>query len=89
MTAITNLLDLDPDALVNWCQSRGEKTFRARQLQRWIHQFGESDFEAMTDLAKSLRDKLRDTATVTAPASISAQVPSFACRLWKAFEPTM
>ena len=53
MTAITNLLDLDPDALVNWCQSRGEKTFRARQLQRWIHQFGESDFEAMTDLAKS------------------------------------
>ena len=82
MTAITNLLDLDPDALVNWCQSRGEKTFRARQLQRWIHQFGESDFEAMTDLAKSLRDKLRDLATVTAPEVISDHTSADGTRKW-------
>ena len=82
MTAITNLLELDPDALVNWCQSHGEKSFRARQLQRWIHQFGESDFEAMTDLAKSLRDKLRDLAVVTAPDVISDHTSTDGTRKW-------
>jgi len=82
MTAITNLLELDPDALMNWCQSNGEKAFRARQLQRWIHQFGQSDFDAMTDLAKSLRDKLRSLATVTAPAVISDHTSSDGTRKW-------
>jgi 23S rRNA (adenine2503-C2)-methyltransferase len=82
MTAITNLLDLDPDALVNWCQSHGEKAFRARQLQRWIHQFGESDFEAMSDLAKSLRDKLHGLATIKAPAVISDHTSSDGTRKW-------
>lgn len=82
MTATTNLLDLDPDALLTWCQSHGEKPFRARQLQRWIHQFGESNFEAMTDLARSLREKLRDLATVSAPAVISDHVSSDGTRKW-------
>jgi len=57
MAATTNLLDLDPPALARWCSELGEKPFRAKQLQRWVHQFGESDFDAMTDLAKSLREK--------------------------------
>lgn len=82
MTVTTNLLDLDPDALVNWCQSHGEKPFRARQLQRWIHQFGKHDFDAMTDLARSLRDKLRHLATVTAPAVISDHTSSDGTRKW-------
>ena len=82
MTAITNLLEFDPDALVNWCQSHGEKAFRARQLQRWIHQFGESDFESMTDLAKSLRDKLSKLAIVTAPAVISDHISTDGTRKW-------
>ena len=41
-----------------WCEQLGEKAFRATQLFRWIHQRGARDFAAMTDLAKSLRDKL-------------------------------
>jgi len=48
MMALTNLLDLDPAQLVAYCGELGEKPFRAKQLQRWIHQFGASDFDAMT-----------------------------------------
>ena len=53
-----NLLDLDAHGLVAYCDSLGEKPFRAKQLQRWIHQYGAADFDGMTDLAKSLREKL-------------------------------
>ncbi|MCZ2104493.1 MAG: 23S rRNA (adenine(2503)-C(2))-methyltransferase RlmN [Burkholderiales bacterium] len=64
---VTNLLDLDHDALVAFCGQLGEKPFRATQLFRWIHQRGVRDFGQMTDLAKSLREKLKDHAYVVAP----------------------
>ncbi len=64
MTA-TNLLDFDLEGLAAFCERLGEKRFRATQLFRWIHQRGASDFAQMTDLAKSLREKLATTAHVT------------------------
>lgn len=82
MTDLTNLLDLDPAQLVAWCGALGEKPFRAKQLQRWIHQYGASDFEAMTDLAKSLRDKLKTRAIVSAPAIISDHTSTDGTRKW-------
>ncbi len=82
MAELTNLLDLEPAGLVRWCGELGEKPFRAKQLQRWIHQFGESDFEAMTDLAKSLREKLTLHAKVAAPAVISDHTSSDGTRKW-------
>lgn len=82
MTALTNLLDLDPAQLVAYCGELGEKPFRAKQLQRWIHQFGASDFDAMTDLAKSLRDKLKTRATIAAPSIISDHTSSDGTRKW-------
>jgi len=82
MAALTNLLDLDPAALIQWCGDLGEQPFRAKQLQRWIHQFGEADFDAMTDLAKSLREKLKRHATVAAPAIISDSTASDGTRKW-------
>ena len=48
----TNLLDFTLPALTDWFASQGEKPFRAKQVFRWMHQRGESDFDAMTDLAK-------------------------------------
>jgi len=59
-----NLLDFDLEGLAAWCQGLGEKRFRAVQLFRWIHQRGESDFERMSDLARSLRGKLAGVAEV-------------------------
>lgn len=82
MTQLTNLLDLDPAQLVAYCGELGEKPFRAKQLQRWIHQFGVGDFNAMTDLAKSLRDKLSTRAMVAAPAVISDHTSVDGTRKW-------
>ncbi|MCE1183461.1 MAG: 23S rRNA (adenine(2503)-C(2))-methyltransferase RlmN [Rhodocyclales bacterium] len=66
-----NLLDLDPAALTAWFAEQGEKPFRAKQVLRWIHRSGVADFDAMTDIAKSLREKLRARATVLPPAVVS------------------
>src|SRR5688572_30224303 len=62
MTA--NLLDFDLEGLAAFCASLGEKRFRATQLFRWIHQKGARDFGQMSDLARSLRDKLQTTARI-------------------------
>src|SRR3954463_2603899 len=59
-----NLLDFDLEGLAAFCEKLGEKRFRATQLFRWIHQRGASDFTQMSDLAKSLRDKLAGAATI-------------------------
>jgi len=64
MTA--NLLEFDLEGLAVFCEGLGEKRFRATQLFRWIHQRGASDFDQMSDLAKSLREKLKSTAQIRA-----------------------
>jgi 23S rRNA (adenine2503-C2)-methyltransferase len=69
MTA--NLLDFDLEGLAAFCERLGEKRFRATQLFRWIHQRGAADFDQMSDLAKSLREKLKSTARVEALPVIS------------------
>ena len=71
MTA--NLLDFDLEGLAAFCEQLGEKRFRAVQLFRWIHQRGESDFTRMTDLARSLRDKLPAVCTITDLPVLSRQ----------------
>ncbi len=64
MTA--NLLDFDLEGLAAFCERLGEKRFRATQLFRWIHQKGATDFDQMSDLAKSLREKLKTAAHLQA-----------------------
>ena len=66
-----NLLDFDAEGLTAWFAQQGEKPFRARQVLRWMHQRGEGDFNAMTDIAKSLREKLLAMATVSPAPTIS------------------
>ena len=63
-TSLTNLLNFDLPGLIAYCQELGEKPFRATQLFRWIHQRGATDFAQMTDLAKSLREKLTAQARI-------------------------
>jgi 23S rRNA (adenine2503-C2)-methyltransferase len=77
-----NLLDFDLAALTAWCEARGEKRFRAVQLFRWIHQRGESDFARMSDLAKSLRDKLAGAAVVQAMPILSEQASTDGTIKW-------
>ena len=49
----------------------GEKPFHARQLMKWLYQRGVSDFNEMTDLSKSLRQKLKDAAVIELPQVLS------------------
>lgn len=63
----TNLLDFDGDGLARFISGLGEKPFRARQLQRWIHRAGEGDFANMSDLAKDFRERLQQCARIGAP----------------------
>ena len=84
MTSSTpvNLLDFDAAGLVAYCDSLGEKPFRAKQLQRWIHQYNAADFDGMTDLAKSLRSKLNDHAAIVMPPVVSDHVSADGTRKW-------
>jgi len=65
--AKVNLLDLDRRGLETFCERIGEKPFRARQLLKWIYQQGVDDFDAMTDLSKTLRSRLAELAEVRLP----------------------
>jgi 23S rRNA (adenine2503-C2)-methyltransferase len=65
-----NLLDLDGEGIARFIAELGERPFRARQLKRWIHRSGESDFERMSDLARTFRGKLAQSASVTPPAVV-------------------
>jgi 23S rRNA (adenine2503-C2)-methyltransferase len=65
-TAPVELLGLPLDELSRFfVEELGERAFRARQLYRWLHLRGETDFERMTDLSRPLREKLRTRAALT------------------------
>jgi 23S rRNA (adenine2503-C2)-methyltransferase len=80
MTA--NLLDYDLDGLAAFCERLGEKRFRATQLFRWIHQKGAASFGEMTDLAKSLREKLATSAHIKGLDLISQQISADGTIKW-------
>ena len=77
-----NLLDLDADGLTAFFADLGEKPFRARQVLKWIHQQGVDDFAAMSDLAKSLREKLAAVARVHAPTIVGDTTAADGTRKW-------
>ena len=77
-----NLLGFDLEGLAAYCEQLGEKRFRATQLFRWIHKRGASDFDQMSDLAKSLRDKLASRAQITALPVISEHVSADGTIKW-------
>lgn len=80
--AVINLLDMDLKALEAFLESLGEKPFRARQLMRWIHLYGETDFSQMTDLAKGLREKLAEVAVVSVPQLLSTHTSDDGTQKW-------
>jgi 23S rRNA (adenine2503-C2)-methyltransferase len=81
-TERTNLLGLDRDGLVALCRDWGEKPFRAHQLMRWVHRRFESDFDAMSDLARSLRESLAQRASVLAPGVVQSHVSADGTHKW-------
>lgn len=79
---MTNLLGLDRDGLERFFEAQGEKPFRVRQVLQWMHQRGEGDFGKMSDLARSLRDRLVAVASVQAPAIVGDTTAADGTRKW-------
>ena len=79
---MVNLLDFDAEALTDWFVQQGEKPFRAKQVLRWVHRFGATDFDQMTDVAKSLRAKLVATACIAPPVVVRDSVSTDGTRKW-------
>ena len=77
-----NLLDLDAEGIRAWCASIGQKPFRATQLARWIHRYCCDDFDAMTNLAKEFRTRLKDLAYIKAPSIIREHKSADGTRKW-------
>lgn len=77
-----NLLGLDGAALSDLVGQWGSKPFRARQLQRWIHQRCADSFDAMTDLARDFRGQLAQRCRIEAPPVNTEQRSSDGTRKW-------
>ena len=77
-----NLLNLDAAQLAGFFAEAGEKPFRAKQLLRWMHQFGEADFAKMSDIAKPLREKLTASAVIEPPPVLSDTTAADGTRKW-------
>jgi 23S rRNA (adenine2503-C2)-methyltransferase len=77
-----NLLDFDAAGMAGFLAAIGEKPFRGRQVLRWVHRAGESEFERMSDLAKSLRQNLAEVAEVVPPRMIGDTTAADGTRKW-------
>lgn len=77
-----NLLGLTRVQMEDFFESIGEKRFRAHQVMKWIHFFGVDDFEAMTNLGKSLRAKLANQAEIRGPHVVLENFSNDGTRKW-------
>ncbi len=82
LDAKTNLLGLTRAGLEAFVAGMGEKPFRARQLLKWLYKRCVADFDQMTDLAKSFRERLKEVAVVATPSITTTQVSADGTRKW-------
>lgn len=61
----TDIKSLDYGELQEFLKTMGEKAFRAKQIYQWMHEKQAENFEEMTNLSKSLREKLKENCTYT------------------------
>ncbi|ANI18595.1 23S rRNA (adenine(2503)-C(2))-methyltransferase [Pseudomonas citronellolis] len=80
--AKANLLGMTKPQLEEFFESIGEKRFRAGQVMQWIHHFGAEDFDAMTNVGKALREKLKACAEIRGPEVVSQDISSDGTRKW-------
>lgn len=79
---LKNLLDFDREGMQLFFQELGEKPYRAQQVLKWIHQIGVNDIERMSNLSKSLREKLKSIAHIDLPEIAFEQLSDDGTRKW-------
>ncbi|MDG1026956.1 MAG: 23S rRNA (adenine(2503)-C(2))-methyltransferase RlmN [Gammaproteobacteria bacterium] len=84
MTAIhkPNLAGLSLANLRALFADLGEKPFRADQILKWIHQRGVLDIDAMTDISKDLREKLKQATDISIPKILEDYKSEDGSRKW-------
>lgn len=67
-----DIKSLTLEELTEAIRQMGDKPFRAKQIYQWLHQKLVTDFDEMSNLSKSLREKLKEqfTLTVLYPADV-------------------
>ncbi len=76
------LIGLSKDELLEEMSLIGEKSFRAKQLWQWIYFRGETDFDKMSNLSKSLREKLKENYTISRPKIVDEQISKDKTHKW-------
>ena len=61
------------EELIAWFKDQGEPAFRAKQVFQWLYR-GVTSFDEMSNLSKTLRQKLSATCFITAPKVARKQV---------------
>lgn len=69
----TNLVDLGLKDMESFFMALGAKPFHGRNVLKWIHKHGVTDFEQMTDVPKRLREQLRECAEIVVPEIVFEQ----------------
>ena len=77
-----NLIGYERIALTEFMAELGEPSYRADQILKWIHQRGETRFDAMTDLSKPLRRRLNELANIEGLKVASEILSSDGTRKW-------
>lgn len=81
-TEKVNLLQLDLQAMRDFFVTLDEKPYRAAQVFQWLHARGVSNFDAMTDISKSLRQKLSAVAEIVLPGILYENVAKDGTYKW-------
>lgn len=79
---LVNLLNFDRKAMEAWFIELREPKYRAQQILQWIHQYGVSNLQDMTNISKTLRQKLADCAEIKAPEVALDQLAQDGTRKW-------
>ena len=77
-----NLAGLSLANLRAWFVDAGEKPFRAEQVMKWIHQRGVVDIDVMTDISKTLREKLKQSTEISFPKILQNYASEDGCHKW-------
>lgn len=68
------ILKFAPNELKPFLVNIGEPAYRAKQILEWVYQKGATSFTEMTNLPKSLRDRLEQTAEIGFLEKVTEQV---------------
>ena len=76
------LIGLSKEELQEHLKQLGEPAFRAKQIWQWVYFYGKTDFDEMTNLSKSLREKLSEYFELSRPKIVAEQISTDKTHKW-------